>query len=154
MRVARERLIFLALCALDEIVDQAGDGPVQPTIGLRFALAFLWACSDGSDRTCYDGFWRCVTPKKPGEQHRGHELYRDYAGAHLRGIAGTLGFDFEIELRERINRARGLPPGHRSLMAERVTRGAAEDAAQKMQARRARYCDLQRIDQPFGKRKI
>ena len=50
MRVARQRLIFLALCALDEIVDQAEDGPGPPTIALRFALAFLWACSDGTER--------------------------------------------------------------------------------------------------------
>jgi hypothetical protein len=144
MRVARERLIFLALCALDEIVDQAEGGPVRPTIGLRFALAFLWACSDGTARGCYDGFWRCVTPKKPDEQYRSHSLYHQFAGDHLRGITKTLGFDFETKLRARINRARGMPPEHRSLIAERVKRGAADDEEQKARARRARFCDLER----------
>ena len=148
MRVARARLIFLALCALDEIVDQAKDAPVRPGFGLRFTLAFLFALSDGRERACYDGFWRCVTPQK--EPHREHRLYYDYADGHLRAIARTLGFDFEAELREAINRARGLPPGHRSLKTRLWNAAAAGPEEQKERARRARFCDLERVE-PFPK---
>lgn len=148
MRVGRERLIFLGLCALDEIVDQAKDGPMRPTFGLRFTLALLWALSDGKERPSYDGFWRCVTPQK--EPHREHQLYYDYADDHLRAIARSLGFDFETELRERINRARGLPPGHRSLKTRLWNAAAAEEERKKERARRARFCDLERVE-PFPK---
>ena len=150
MRVARDRLIFLALCALDEIIDQAEHWPIKPTFALRFTLAFLHALSDGRARSCYDGFWRCVTPQR--EPHREHRLYYGYADSHLRGIAKSLGFDFEVDLRERINRARGLPPGHRSLMSRSWKVAAAELDRQKEQARRARYCDLERVE-PFPKRR-
>lgn len=148
MRVARDRLIFLALCTLDEIVDQAKHRPVRPSFALRFTLAFLHALSDGKERACYDGFWRCVTPQK--EPHREHRLYYDYADGHLRAIAKTLGFDFETELRERINRARGLPPGHRSLTTKLWNGAASEREEQKERAQRARFCDLERVE-PFPK---
>jgi hypothetical protein len=141
MRVARDRLIFLALCALDEIVDQAKDEPVKPSFGLRFTLAFLHALGDGKERGCYDGFWRCVTPQK--EPHREHRLYYDYADGHLRGIAKSLGIDFEVQMRERINRARGLPPGHRSLKAKALERRGDRARGEGTGAASA-VCDLER----------
>jgi hypothetical protein len=151
MRIARDRLIFLALCALDEIVDQAKHQPVQPSFALRFTLAFLWALSDGKQRATYDGFWRCVTPQK--EPHREHRLYYDYADGHLRAIARSLGFDFETELREAINRARGLPAGHRSLKSILWNAAAIEEERKKDRARRARFCDLERVE-PFPKGRV
>ena len=126
---------------------------MKPSFGLRFALAFLYAMSDGTRRGCYDGFWRCVTPEKGLRPPMPHQLYYDYAGDHLRGIAKTLGIDFETQLRERINRARGLPPGHRSLKARSWQAAAAEREARKEPARRARFCDLERVE-PFPKGRI
>jgi hypothetical protein len=131
------------------MVDQAKDGPIKPSFALRFTLAFLYALSDGKDRGSYDGFWRCVLP--PGRDHaRSHSLYHQYAGDHLRGIAKSLGIDFEVELRERINRARG-----KMLTADRRKATALREAAdereqQKERARRARFCDLERVE-PFPK---
>lgn len=151
MRVGRERLIFLGLCALDEIVDQAKDGPVRPTFGLRFTLALLWALSDGKERASYDGIWRCVTPPQgPGPQQT-QRARHDFADSHLRGIAKSLGIDFELEMRERINRVRGLPPLHRSLRTKLWSAASAEREEQKERARRARFCDLGRVE-PFPKR--
>jgi hypothetical protein len=59
MRFEREVLINKALAALDEAIEQCREEPIKPGAALRFALAFLYACSDG-DRRGYDGFWRIV----------------------------------------------------------------------------------------------
>jgi hypothetical protein len=43
MRVARERLIFLALSILAGWSERSHKGPVQPDISVRLALALLYA---------------------------------------------------------------------------------------------------------------
>lgn len=58
-----DTLIFKALCALDEIAIEAGDAPIKPSQSTRFALAFLYAVSNG-DRTQYDQFWREIMDPK------------------------------------------------------------------------------------------
>lgn len=146
MRVGRERLIFLALCALDEILDQAEAEPVRPSFALRFTLALLFALSDGKERDCYNAFWRCVTPRRGNAPVQSQGARHEYADSHLRGIAKSLGIDFEVELREAINRARGLPRGHRSLKTKLWNAAAIEDSKQKERARGARFCDLERVE--------
>lgn len=152
MRVAHERLIFLALCALDEIVDQAKDAPVPPSFALRFTLAFLFGLSDGKERDCYDGFWRNVT-RGPGDDLRymvDQGLRHSYAGHQLRGIARSLGYDFELRLRAPIDRARGKPPTEAERNAKAFRDAAAEQEKKKEWGRRARFCDLERVE-PFRK---
>ena len=150
MRVARDRLIFLALCALDEIVDQAEEGPIEPSFALRFILAFLYALSDGKERGCYDGFWRCVTPKTLDPWTQTHDAYHAYAQSHLRGIAKSLGIDFEHGMREPIDRARGKDLTDDRLKAKAFRDSAVELERRKEWGRRARFCDLERVE-PFPK---
>lgn len=66
MRIATDRLIIKALTALEEVGRQAQSAPIAPNFALRFALAFLYAHSDG-ERESFDAFWRAVTD--PGD-HR------------------------------------------------------------------------------------
>jgi hypothetical protein len=47
-----------ALAAVDEAADQSANGPVQRTLALRFALAFLANFAD--DRWPFDNFWRAI----------------------------------------------------------------------------------------------
>jgi hypothetical protein len=54
MRELRER----ALAAVDEATDKAAETPVQRTLALRFALAFLANFAD--ERWPFDNFWRAV----------------------------------------------------------------------------------------------
>ena len=152
MRVGRERLIFLGLCALDEFRDQAKEGPIPPSFALRFTLAALFALSDGKERDCFNGFWRNVT-RGPGDDHRymvDQDLRHSYAGHQLRGIAKSLGYDFEYWLREPISRARGKPLTPDELKAKAFRDAAAEQEKKKEWGRRARFCDLERVE-PFPK---
>ena len=63
-----DRLAWLALIIVDEAAEHAEKrGQVQPTIPLRFALAFLCSRADGplfahpDRRAIFDAFWRTVT---------------------------------------------------------------------------------------------
>lgn len=56
MRLTRERLIFHALCVLDEAQDQTRVGAVPASAALRLALAFLHL--NGAERGWIDQLWQ------------------------------------------------------------------------------------------------
>lgn len=58
MRFSAEHLRFKALVALDEAAE--AETPVAKSFSLRFALAYLYACSSG-ERWMFDQFWQAVT---------------------------------------------------------------------------------------------
>src|SRR5690606_16639054 len=57
MQIDRDRLILMALAALDDLIDQAKDRTIEPTLSVRVLLAATYALSDGR-RDPYDDFWR------------------------------------------------------------------------------------------------
>ena len=59
MQADRKKLILMALAALEELVDQAKDAPIQPSIAIRVVLAATFAHSDGR-REPYDDFWKAM----------------------------------------------------------------------------------------------
>ena len=63
MRFVRDQLAFKALCALDEAIDACDAGPITLTFALRFALAYLFAVSDGLRDPC-NAFGREVCDPK------------------------------------------------------------------------------------------
>ena len=62
MRIARDRLVFAALVALQQVVDRSQREPIKPDYSLRFLLGFLYAIGD-ADRVHFEKFWRtCQEP--------------------------------------------------------------------------------------------
>lgn len=111
MGVARQQLVFLALCVLDEATDLANHGAVPPSPGLRLALAFLYDIGDRReewfDREPYDEFWRAAT---------GSDLHGATAEAFGRSqqltstfnaIARAAGMERDYLLIEAMRKARG-----------------------------------------------
>lgn len=78
MRIAPRKLIFMALCVLDEAVEQCRRELVMSTIGHRLALAYLYSVSHGRDRRVYDDFWRMI-------QNTQERAYSPEEGRFLRG---------------------------------------------------------------------
>jgi hypothetical protein len=114
MRIDRNTLVFKALCALDEVAIEAGDAPLKPSLSTRFALAFLYAVSDG-DRSPYDQFWREIGDAKASAHSEGSGRYirGSYARTAFTGIARTVGIDVGIEVMAKLAEARrnhGGPP--------------------------------------------
>lgn len=60
-RFAMHELRERALAALAEAVERTHHGPVERTLALRFALAFLANFAD--DRWPFDNFWRALGSK-------------------------------------------------------------------------------------------
>jgi len=102
----RDQLIFKALVALDEAVDQCGAGPLKPGFALRFALAYLFAVSDGQ-RDSYDGFWHAIqepNEREPGSM--GSYIRSSAARRNLNGIARSVGLYLSVELDQALSHAR------------------------------------------------
>ena len=96
MRFDRDHLIFKALCALDEAIDQCDTAPIKPGFALRFALAYLFAVSDGR-REPYDAFWRQVRGGTGGQRRQRMEK-------RLVGRISTGGYELIMEEMPRARR--------------------------------------------------
>lgn len=111
MRVARDRLTFLAICALDEAIDQSRAGRLPSTLALRLALAYLYAVGDrrqeGWDREPYDTFWRCATAEDAAGGGADGYSRRTEMRACLNGMARAAGLELDVPMMARVARARG-----------------------------------------------
>lgn len=107
MRFDRDQLTFKALCALDEAIDQCEAVPIRPTFALRFALAYLFAVSDGR-RDPYDAFWREIRDLKPSAFSESAQGYvrTSYARTALAGISRSVGVELTAEMMQRLRDAR------------------------------------------------
>ena len=112
MLIDHDKLVFKALCALDEAVAACHDAAIKPTFALRFALAYLFAVSDGK-RDSFDDFWRQVQDPQA-------RAYSDDAGQYMRvtharialtGISRSVGIELTSEVMARLRKARDLKRG-------------------------------------------
>jgi hypothetical protein len=115
----RDQLVFKALCVLDDAIDQSCRGKVPASLGLRFALAYLYAVGDRRrewfDRQPYDEFWRLATKRDEAGNglHCGTEATarRTSLNAAMNGIARAAGMKITPPIMERLLRARQVIPG-------------------------------------------
>lgn len=93
MRVARERLIFYALSVLVGWAERAADGPVQPDISVRLALAFLFTCGSSRERRSYDNFWTRLSDPGLEDKQKSQNDYirRTYCHTSIKGIISDVG---------------------------------------------------------------
>jgi hypothetical protein len=112
MRFDRNHLTFKALCALDEAIDQCDAAPIRPTFALRFALAYLFAVSDGR-RDPYDAFWREIRDGKGSAFSEASRRYvrTTYARTALAGISRSVGVELTAEMVQRLRDARSPKVG-------------------------------------------
>ena len=111
-RISREQLIFRALAVLDENVEAAALGVVQPSIGLRFALMYLYAIGRG-DRSDHDAFWRAVLDARPApSEYIANYTRRTAAQTAMNAIARGVGVDLTADYTSEFRVAR-MPPKER-----------------------------------------
>jgi len=58
MRLARDRLIFLCLAAIDDIMRGCATAPAAPSPQFRAVLATLFALGEHGQRGVFDAFWQ------------------------------------------------------------------------------------------------
>lgn len=107
MRVARERIIFLALCVLDEVADKCGKEPIPKSLGLRLALAYLASVSD-KPKEWFDEFWETATRSpRPGVDSYADGIARSQTlNMHFNGICRSVGMERTVALMHRMREAR------------------------------------------------
>lgn len=100
----REHLIFKALAALSEVKEAAASTVIQPTLTLRFCLAFLYAQGAG-DRCAYDDFWRDMQDEWRSSTDGGRYMRRTQLTTCMNGIIDDLGFHASPAVMECLRRA-------------------------------------------------
>ncbi|CAN5470585.1 hypothetical protein BH10PSE14_BH10PSE14_27470 [soil metagenome] len=106
----RRRLTFLALCQLDEAFEQATLGKVTPSVGLRLALAFLYAVGDRRkewfEHEPYLEFWQAATQDDRCGGSAAAFGRSQILNASFNAIARAAGIERDVELMRRMSDAR------------------------------------------------
>lgn len=92
MPSVREHLIFKALAALNEVCEASKAGPIQPSLLIRFDLAFLYAQGHGR-RSVYDDFWKEMQDEHRTSADGGRYMRPTSLSTCLQGIIRDLGFN-------------------------------------------------------------
>lgn len=103
MRFSKQHLTFKALVALDEAAESVE--PVPKSFALRFALAYLYASTNG-ERWLFDDFWRTAT-SPAGSDYIRAMARRQTLNACLTGICRAAGMERTPDLLCRLREARG-----------------------------------------------
>lgn len=103
MSFLRSRLTFLSLAILAETADNAGADPVDPSLAVRLALAYLYSIAH-TDRRNFDEFWQTLRAPMTGQHSDTIRSYirPTYCRTHLTGIARSVGVELTAEVWERL----------------------------------------------------
>jgi hypothetical protein len=114
MRVARERLIFIALAVLMRARHDLQNGAIKPGAEVRLALAVLFAFSRSGERAHYDRFWRNLSdPFAGAERETQSSIFRqNEAHACFEWITRDVGAPGDAEYRSKVGELLSGPPKH------------------------------------------
>lgn len=106
MRIARDKLIDLALKTLAEQVELASAAAPPPSHGVKLALAVLFEFSEG-DREPFDNFWRQM---RRTDGHSFSETIASYCRSthlqtQLRGAMRAVGIEPTVATEQPLQRA-------------------------------------------------
>lgn len=106
------KTIFLAIRVLDEAKHQAAQGRVEPSPGLRLALAVLYDVNNGGEfgREFFDQFWKAATKSDlHGRSAQAFGRSQDLTAA-FNAICRAAGMENDHLLEERLRKARAVSP--------------------------------------------
>lgn len=106
MPSVREHLIFKALAALGEVCDASREGPVRPSLLIRFNLAYLYAHGHGR-RSAYDDFWKEMQDEHSASSDGGRYMRATSLNTCVQGIIADLGFNSTPKVMECLRNAHG-----------------------------------------------
>ena len=119
MRFTTEQLTFKALLVVQEAVHHCSSRPVSLSLGLRFALAYLYATSKSKDVDQYKRFAACIAdPQNCQTEYLGNYLRaqqaRGFLCSFMEGAGVSPSIDSQSVLRtafeQLTNQPRANPP--------------------------------------------
>lgn len=105
MRFDPQRLSLMALCILDEAAAASYKAPVQHTLAIRLALAYLYSAGRGV-RALFDGFWDQIADRP--------SAYSPEQAGYVRGAQSSLSLCYRPE-RRLFRNAAGLEQARQGL---------------------------------------
>jgi hypothetical protein len=119
MRLARDRLIFLCLVALDDIRRGCATAPAARSPQFRAVLATLYALSDGQDRKVFDAFWQSsrLAPSHTMTEHQANHRRMSELGRMWPIICGRVGVEPSTEFTLALAAARHRGESDRARLA-------------------------------------
>lgn len=107
MRLPRSRLTFLSLAILAETADKAGADPIDPSLAVRLALAYLYSIAN-TDRRNFDEFWTTLRDPMTAQHSDSIRGYNrpTFCRTHLTGIARSVGVELTSEVWARLRQRR------------------------------------------------
>jgi hypothetical protein len=105
MRFSQDRLIFKALCALDEVVERARKDRVEPDFAIRFALAYLHSVRIREDDWCYREFLQTIS-RTPSFEQPGVPMRGTLACTQFQCICRSVGIEYTVEFEVAMQDAR------------------------------------------------
>ena len=108
MRLPRAHLTYLSLAILAETADSAGAEPVDPSLAVRLALAYLYSIAN-TDRRNFDEFWQTLRDPMTAQHSDAIRAYTrpTFCRTHLTGIARSVGVELTVEVWARLRQRRG-----------------------------------------------
>lgn len=99
-------MIFKALLVVQEAVHGAADGPQPMTVGLRFALAYLFATAEKPDLDQFKRFAKCIAnPHGSQTEYMGNYMRGTEARGHLSAFMAMMGIEPSIENESKLRTA-------------------------------------------------
>ena len=121
------RIAWLALLIVDEAAEAGSKAPIEPSPGLRLALAYLHSIADGpifalpSRRHVFDELWRIVTaPLASGNPHSAAYARSSMVESCLQQIGRQIGQHANVFNTVREFRTREVEPDARKELARAV----------------------------------
>lgn len=107
MRFDRDKLIFLALCVLNEVCWRTQRGVVEGNFSIRLALATLHALGDGNKQPFYNFWTQMRNPcDSANSWSQANTIRHGYVFRALNQVARSVGVDLSIDYCNRLAKAR------------------------------------------------
>jgi hypothetical protein len=144
MRIPRDRLIFLGLIALDEVMRGCATAPAKPSPALRVVLAMLYELSDGRDRRAFDICWKeCqIAPSETLTEHQANHLRMTELHKCWNRICQSLGVEQTTEFALRIAAARRPRESSHEAMARSVKEAGEQKRTFDRHKRQKQQCTI------------
>ena len=146
MRITRARLVFLALAALDDIVQGCATAPAAPSAQFRAVLAMLCALGVGEerrdDRKLFDAIWRSsqIKPSHTLTEHQANHRRMTELGRMWPEVCRHVGVEPTTELSLRLEAMRRRGETDREAMARIMREQGEAERVWKAHRRQKQQC--------------
>lgn len=144
MRLARDRLIFLCLSAIDDIMRGCATAPAVPSPQFRAILATLFALGEHGERGVFDAFWQSsqLAPSHTLTEHQANHRRMSELGRMWPQICRHVGVEPTTDLSLALAAARHRHESDRDRLARLLDEAEQRRRVFDRHKRQKRQCTI------------